>query len=110
MQDVNIVLPNSDEHEQTDVDLDDAQCNAASDHHDSDSDAGLNDSEDEDLDVTARMLSDEVSSILTWSTSLILIKKLKVASLVNNQKPCKSSKVSKSDSHGTGCLSAGDQK
>ncbi|KAG2050143.1 hypothetical protein BDR06DRAFT_1011463 [Suillus hirtellus] len=64
MQDVNIMLSNS-EHEQTDVDLDDAQCNVhagADSDHDRDCDTGVNDSEleDDDLDAAARMLSDEV--------------------------------------------------
>ncbi|KAG1849369.1 hypothetical protein C8R48DRAFT_778608 [Suillus tomentosus] len=64
MQDVNVMLPIS-ENEQSDVDSDDAQRNvhdagADSDQRDSDSDAdaaGLNDSEDDDLDAAARMLS-----------------------------------------------------
>ncbi|KAG1748821.1 uncharacterized protein EDB91DRAFT_1078969 [Suillus paluster] len=55
------------EHEQSDVDSDDAQHNVhdagADSDHDSDSDAaGLNDSEDDDLDAAARMLSDEEMS------------------------------------------------
>ncbi|KAG2341301.1 hypothetical protein BDR05DRAFT_1001942 [Suillus weaverae] len=70
MQDVNVMLPIS-ENEQSDVDSDDAQRNvhdagADSDQCDSDSDANaasLNDSEDDDLDVAARMLSDETP---TW--------------------------------------------
>ncbi|KAG1870498.1 hypothetical protein C8R48DRAFT_698834 [Suillus tomentosus] len=81
MQDVNIMLPNSD-HEQTDVDSDDAQRNVHA-GADSDRDTGVNDSEleedDNDLDAAARMLSDEVASLVT-----------------NNQKPQKSSKVSDS--------------
>ncbi|KAG1831487.1 hypothetical protein EV424DRAFT_1342863 [Suillus variegatus] len=52
--------------------------------------AGLNNSEDDDLDVAARMLSDEVASLVT-----------------NSQKPWKSSKVSDS---GADHLSATDRK
>lgn len=64
MEDVNIMLPIS-EHEQSDINLDDAQCNVHDAGADSDT-AGLNNSEDDDLDVAARMLSDEVSSTLTF--------------------------------------------
>ncbi|KAG2136519.1 uncharacterized protein EDB93DRAFT_1339429 [Suillus bovinus] len=69
MQDVNIILPDSEhEPEQSDVDSDDAQRNVhagADCDSDSDSNAGLNDEfeEDEDLDAAASMLSDETP---TW--------------------------------------------
>ncbi|KIK32498.1 hypothetical protein CY34DRAFT_758111, partial [Suillus luteus UH-Slu-Lm8-n1] len=85
------------EHEQTDVDSDDAQrkvhAGADSDgdsHTDSDTACRVNDSEDDDLDAAARMLSDEVASLVTHS-----------------QKPRKSSKVSNS---GADRLSAADRK
>jgi hypothetical protein len=71
MQDVDIMLSNS-EDEQTDVNSDDAQCkvhagadNDGDSHTDSDT-GRVNDSEDDDLDAAARMLSDEVSSTLTF--------------------------------------------
>ncbi|KAG1840329.1 hypothetical protein C8R48DRAFT_781808 [Suillus tomentosus] len=98
MQDVNIMLPNSD-HEQTDVNSDDAQRNVhagADSDRDHDRDTGVNDSEleedDDDLDAAARMLSDEVASLVT-----------------NNRKPQKSSKVSDSGADRL-VLSAGDRK
>ncbi|KAG1858580.1 hypothetical protein C8R48DRAFT_674171 [Suillus tomentosus] len=96
MQDVNVMLPIS-ENEQSDVDSDDAQRNvhdagADSDWRDSnsDADAAAADSEDDDLDAAARMLSDEVASLVT-----------------HTQKPRKSSKVSDS---GADRSSAADRK
>ncbi|KAG1876085.1 hypothetical protein C8R48DRAFT_669289 [Suillus tomentosus] len=88
------------ENEQSDVDSDDAQRNvhdagADSDQRDSDSDAdaaGLNDSEDDDLDAAARMLSDEVASLVT-----------------HTQKPRKSSKPSDSGADRSSA-SAADRK
>jgi hypothetical protein len=111
MQDVTLPISEHDS-EQSDVDSDDAFQNvrAGTDHrdHDSNSESGLT-SEDEDLDAAVRMLSNEVSSTSSWSTSLVLTKKSKVASLVTNDR--KSQKSEGLAGCGAGpCISARDLK